>query len=173
MEEEWEVCNDGGFIYKRRRRLLPPPPSPVLHHPSEVEAHGRTRRSVALAKIRDRYSQEVALWEHIADACRSMTDNAEREKTRGSSCEASSSRREEVSATEMPETSNLLDKLLLQAEQQEAIIRDLTQMCDRAEALCKAQEEQFRDSLLQLPIWAPPQELMAALCDKFYRLVTY
>ncbi|KAI4320491.1 hypothetical protein MLD38_033968 [Melastoma candidum] len=166
MEEEWEVCNDGGFIFKRRRRLLPPPPSPLLHRLSEVEAHGRSRRSIALSKIRDRYRQEVALWEHIGDACRSMTEKSVMEETRDSSCKASSSRPEEVSANERPRKYKLVDKLLLQAERQEAIIHDLSQMCDRAEALCEAQEGQFRDSLLHLPIWASPRELMAALCDK-------
>lgn len=53
-----------------------------------------------------------------------------------------------------------------QAERRQDIIRDLTHMCDVAEALCEAQEEQFKQSLLELPVWASPRELMAALCDQ-------
>jgi hypothetical protein len=53
----------------------------------------------------------------------------------------------------------------MQVEAQEAIVRDLSNLCDVAEAMCNAQEEQLKQSLIDLPIWASPPELMASLCD--------
>lgn len=52
-----------------------------------------------------------------------------------------------------------------QAETQEAIIQDASNLCDIAESLCRAREEEFKQSLMDLPVWASPQDLMAALSD--------
>lgn len=53
----------------------------------------------------------------------------------------------------------------MQAEAQEAIIGDVSNLCDIAEAMCSEQEEQITQSLLDLPIWGSPRELMNSLCD--------
>lgn len=53
----------------------------------------------------------------------------------------------------------------LQVEAQEAIIHDISNLCDIAEAMCCKQEQQFKQSLFDLPIWSSPVELMKALCD--------
>jgi len=50
-------------------------------------------------------------------------------------------------------------------EAQEAIIRDVSNLCDIAEAVCAKREEQFKQTLFDLPIWASPNDLMEALCD--------
>lgn len=55
--------------------------------------------------------------------------------------------------------------LTTQVEAQEAIVRDVSNLCDVAEAMCNAQEEQLNQSLINLPIWAAPHELIASLCD--------
>lgn len=52
-----------------------------------------------------------------------------------------------------------------QAEAQEAIIQDVSNLCDVAEAMCDEQEEQLNQSYFDLPIWASPGDLMASLCD--------
>lgn len=54
----------------------------------------------------------------------------------------------------------------MQAESQEAIIRNVSNLCDIAEAMCNAEEEQLNKSLIDLPIWSSPRELMASLCDE-------
>ncbi|KAK9290057.1 hypothetical protein L1049_008221 [Liquidambar formosana] len=51
------------------------------------------------------------------------------------------------------------------AEAQEATIRDASNLCDVAEAICNAQEEHLKNSFIDLPIWASLRELMASLCD--------
>lgn len=58
----------------------------------------------------------------------------------------------------------LLSKL--QAEAQEAIIHDISNVCDVAEAMCNAQQEQIVQSFVNLPVWSSPRELMASLCDE-------
>jgi len=52
----------------------------------------------------------------------------------------------------------------MQVEAQEAIIRDVSNLCDVAEAMCNAQEEQMKQSFIDLPIWTSPHELIASLC---------
>lgn len=57
----------------------------------------------------------------------------------------------------------------MQVEAQEAIIRDASNLCDIAEAMCNAHEEEANQSLIDLPIWAlpaSPRELLASLCDQ-------
>ena len=61
----------------------------------------------------------------------------------------------------------------MQVEAQEAIVRDLSNLCDVAEAMCNAQEEQLKQSLIDLPIWASPHELMASLCDDWVSSVRF
>ena len=54
----------------------------------------------------------------------------------------------------------------LQAEAEEAIIQDASNLCDMAEAICSQQEELMKQSLLDLPVWGSPRELMSFLCDE-------
>ena len=54
----------------------------------------------------------------------------------------------------------------MQAESQEIIIRDVSNLCDIAEAMCNTQEERLKQSYFDLPIWASPRDLMASLCDE-------
>lgn len=54
---------------------------------------------------------------------------------------------------------------IIQVEAQEAIIHDFSNLCDVAEAMCHNQEEEFKQLLFNLPIWALPHELMELLCD--------
>ena len=55
---------------------------------------------------------------------------------------------------------------IVQVEAQEAIIRNVSKLCDIAEALCMTEENQLKQRLIDLPIWASPRELMASLCDE-------
>lgn len=88
------------------------PPTPSLR-PHEEVTHGRRRGFAALSKATDRYHHEVALREHLSDACRSMRENAERDNTRAPSIEVSSSR-EDVSAGGGTDIANIVHKLLFQ-----------------------------------------------------------
>ena len=62
----------------------------------------------------------------------------------------------------------IMEVFTMQVEAQEAIIRDASNLCDIAEAMCNAHEEEANQSLIDLPIWAlpaSPRELLASLCD--------
>lgn len=56
--------------------------------------------------------------------------------------------------------------LTVKVEAQEAIIRNVSKLCDIAEALCNTEEDRLKQRLIDLPIWASPHELMASLCDE-------
>lgn len=56
---------------------------------------------------------------------------------------------------------------VLQVEAQEALINNVANLCDAAEALCNAQEERSKQAILDLPVWSSsPRELMNSLCDE-------
>lgn len=55
----------------------------------------------------------------------------------------------------------------MQAEAQEAIIGDVSNLCDMVETMCSAQEEDLAQSLIDLPVWGSPRELMKSLCDQW------
>lgn len=54
----------------------------------------------------------------------------------------------------------------MQAEAQEAIIQDVSNLCDVVEAMCSVQDEQLKQSFIDLPVWRSPRDLMASLCDE-------
>ncbi|KAI6700757.1 hypothetical protein NL676_015081 [Syzygium grande] len=150
-DDEWELCNDDGFIYKRKKRRLDPsaaaaaPPPPPPPDPLAEERHRRER------KRRAQKARELQL-------------EREKEKERASS--SSSGSADDELDRQRRDFGSAIDKLLLQAEAQEALINDVSNLCDVAEALSSVQEEQLKQSLFDLPVWASPQELMAALCDE-------
>lgn len=61
----------------------------------------------------------------------------------------------------------------MQAEAQESIIADVSSLCDTVEAMCRAEEEDFAQSLIDLPIWGSPRELMRSLCDEWEEVGRY
>ncbi|KAL8138062.1 hypothetical protein V2J09_004063 [Rumex salicifolius] len=166
--DDWELVNDDGFVYKRKRRRLDPsaiarpadpPPDP------ELEARRRReRKRVALLKVRHKYQKEIALWEHLSNTLSAMersTKEKQDERDAGETllqdnCGTVNGGFQGVS---------LLDELLSQAEGQEAIIHHITSLCDVAEAICDAEEENVKKSLLDLPVWGSPHELMTSLCE--------
>ncbi|KAI8537102.1 hypothetical protein RHMOL_Rhmol10G0308200 [Rhododendron molle] len=56
--------------------------------------------------------------------------------------------------------------IVAQVETEEEIIHDVSNRCDMAEAICNLQEERMKQSLVDLPVWGSPRELMASLCDE-------
>ncbi|KAK8958500.1 hypothetical protein KSP40_PGU015322 [Platanthera guangdongensis] len=64
-DDEWEVCNDDGFIYKRRRLALPEGPSPT---DIEVELRRQkcARKWRCLRAIHDKYQREIDQWEGLS-----------------------------------------------------------------------------------------------------------
>ncbi|KAL3813827.1 hypothetical protein ACJIZ3_015095 [Penstemon smallii] len=173
--DEWELVNDDGFVYKRKKRFLdltatsssaPPPPDPALER-----KHRRERKKRALLKLRDKYLKEISQWELLSNTLKEMEHNAqaqqlERQEPYPTTSFGGPSSSEENSSSNST-CRKLVDDLLSQVEAQEAIIGDVANLCDVAEALCRAQEERLKQQFADLPIWEPsPNELIEALCEE-------
>ncbi|KAG6720077.1 hypothetical protein I3842_03G040500 [Carya illinoinensis] len=176
--DEWELYNDDGFVYKRKKRRLDPAAAaqtPSNTDPEAEERNRRERKRATLLKLKARYQSEIDRWELLSDALRAMEEKYRHSQSQSSVRQQQLSEREEkeptasfsASSLHLPEFVNgsLVDELLLQVEAEEAVIHDVSHLCDVAEAMCSAQEERLKQSLIDLPIWASPHELIASLCD--------
>ncbi|TXG54738.1 hypothetical protein EZV62_019994 [Acer yangbiense] len=166
--DEWELCNDDGFVYKRKkRRLDDPPPPPQLPDPEAEERERRQRKRKALLNLKTHYQKEIDHWDVLSNTLRDLQEKTQQRRHQGiremDSFLGSASKL--VQETQVGHES-LVDELLLKTEAQEAIIRDVSNLCDVAETMCNAQEEWVMQSLVDLPVWSSPRELMASLCDE-------
>ncbi|KAH7847522.1 hypothetical protein Vadar_027175 [Vaccinium darrowii] len=174
-EDEWEPFNDDGFICKRKKRprldpttttssSAPPPPDPAAE-----ERNRRERKKRALIKLRDKYQKEIDQWEHLSNTLKTLQNKAltTQQQVQWNEEETSASCDLVMGLHQSPDISGrrLLDDLIVQAEAEEEIIRDVSNLCDMAEAICNQQEEHTTQSLVDLPVWGSPRELMASLCD--------
>ncbi|PIN02652.1 hypothetical protein CDL12_24829 [Handroanthus impetiginosus] len=174
--DEWELVNDDGFVHKRKKRprLDPSATSSAASQPPDpaVERkHRRERKKKALLKLKDKYLQEISRWELLANALKEMEQNATAQSVRRQEMHSTTSFAEASGSEEHLASDStrrrVVDDLLSQVEAQEAIIRDVSNLCDVAESLCSAQEERLKQQLTDLPIWEPsPLELMAALGEQ-------
>ncbi|KAL4309617.1 hypothetical protein GQ457_01G039390 [Hibiscus cannabinus] len=173
-DDDWELCNDDGFIYKRRkRRHLLTEPAPVPADPEEEETRRREWKRKNLLRVKEKYRKEIEEWEILSGTLKAMQDKALgfqiQQQGRMKSREAEETQRTAAASSGSGKTDNasgsLVDELLSQAEAQEMVIRDVANLCDIAEAMCNAQEERANQTYLDLPIWASPRDLMASLCD--------
>ncbi|XP_013725043.2 uncharacterized protein LOC106428840 [Brassica napus] len=169
-DEEWELCNDDGFVFKRekRSRISNPgetsnPANPELD-PAAEERNRRMRKKRTLAKLRSKYRSEIQQWEALSNRFNTMQEKAaqfqtsQREEERLNANEATSFHDGSSSA------SIYLDELLSMTEAQEVIINDVTNMCEVAESITRVEEEETKQSLFDLDVWSSPTNLMASLC---------
>ncbi|KAL3526371.1 hypothetical protein ACH5RR_011027 [Cinchona calisaya] len=170
-DDEWELINDDGFVYRRKRRIpsattsAPPPLDPAV-----VEKNRLERKKMALLKLKDKHQQEIHQWEHWSNTLNEMQQKSlilQQQKSREQNNASTSSSDEFIASPSQSsdvDCRHLVDELLSQAESQEAIIKHISNLCDLAEGLCSASEERFKKSFTELPIWGlSPQELMASL----------
>ncbi|CAI9111137.1 OLC1v1011279C1 [Oldenlandia corymbosa var. corymbosa] len=175
IDEEWELVNDDGFVYKRKKRprlestadvasaSAPPPPDPAVE-----EKNRRQRKKMALLKLREKYQQEILQWEQLSNRLNEVQQKSpilqKHKSAESNEVSASSSPQPET----LPGSSGrqLVDELLSLAEAQEAIIEDLSNLCDIAEGLCSKREEEMKKKFTELPIWkSSPRELIVSLCQ--------
>ncbi|XP_031260214.1 uncharacterized protein LOC116118366 [Pistacia vera] len=164
--DEWELCNDDGFIYKRKKRRLAEPSASQPTDPEEEERHRKERKRKALLKLKKHYQKEISQWELLSSTLHAMQEKTQDKRLQNVE-ETPSFLDSGSNLVEETETGcgSVVDELLLQVEAQEAIIHDVSNLCDVAEAMCNAQEEQLNQSFVNLPVWSSPRELMASLCD--------
>ncbi|XP_011003115.1 PREDICTED: uncharacterized protein LOC105109944 [Populus euphratica] len=170
--EEWELRHDDdGFTYKiLKRQRLTDPSAAVSQLPftdPKLEAkQRRERKRNTLLKLKNQYQNEIHKWEVLSNTLRSMEEKTKEVKQAASYLGSSNS---SVVKKSEDSSGSLVDELLLQAETQEVIIRDISNLCDVAEAMCDAQQEQLVQSFIDLPVWSSPRELMKSLCDDVER----
>ncbi|CAN6702789.1 unnamed protein product [Malus baccata var. baccata] len=184
--QEWEVCNDDGFVFKRRKRrrvdpdadesVPAPPSSSAADLQEDPQKLRRERRRKFLLKLRDKHQAEIDQWELLSSTLRAMEERARQlqrqreeeeqhrieEREREDTASLDRSGVLEIQGTESG-CGSLVDELLLQVDAHAAIIGDVSSLCDTAEALCKEEEEQITPLFFGIPICSSPRELMRSL----------
>ncbi|XP_021814068.1 uncharacterized protein LOC110756889 [Prunus avium] len=184
-DEDWELVNEDGFVFKRRKKrrvdpsadssLRAPPSASAADLQEDAEKLRRERKKKSLLKLKTQYQAEIDQWDLLSSTLRAVEERTCHlqeqqqqhrltEKDREKTASLAGSGPSEPQGSESV-CGSVVDELLLQAEAQEAIIGDVSNLCDIAEAMCSEQEEQITQSLLDLPIWGSPRELMNSLCD--------
>ncbi|KAL4568300.1 hypothetical protein LXL04_023909 [Taraxacum kok-saghyz] len=169
-DEEWELVNDDGFVYRRLKRLrldptvstssATPPPDTAAE-----ERNRKERKKSILLKLKARYQQEIQQWEHLSNTLKALQDRTPTQPP--------------PTALPHPPVSQLVDHsmncsyhelaetLLIQVEAQEASINEFSTLCDVAEVLCSAHEQLLKQPFVSLPIWeSSPRKLITSLCNK-------
>lgn len=75
-DDEWELCNEDGFVYKRRRKrprqAAAPPPPPAGPSEEDMREWRLQRRRRALLKLREESRSEIRQWEGFAGELQQM-----------------------------------------------------------------------------------------------------
>ncbi|KAK4367421.1 hypothetical protein RND71_011213 [Anisodus tanguticus] len=163
-DDEFELVNDDGFVYKRRKKSSLDPTlsaAPKLPDPAVEKKNRLERKKRALMKIKEKYEKEIQQWELLSNTFKAMQKNVETQQ------ETTFTDSPDPPATSSdPTCSPLVDQLLAQVEAQEAVIGNISKLCDVVESFCDAQEEKIKQSVLDLPIWAhAPSDLISSLCE--------
>ncbi|GLJ15836.1 hypothetical protein SUGI_0261190 [Cryptomeria japonica] len=154
LEDEWEVVNDDGFVYKRRKKQrvydspIPTESSISKHNDDQYIKQRRQTKKMALLKLKEKYEKEIKDWESLSQML---------ERTPAS---AHLPMKEPTPSPAVPETQtgnsckSVLRDLLLQVEVQEAFIQDATTLCNLAEMMCDSHEQVLKQPFFDLPVWA-------------------
>ncbi|GJM85427.1 hypothetical protein PR202_ga01873 [Eleusine coracana subsp. coracana] len=163
-DEDYEICNDNGFVYKRRRGLYPDvaPPSTQVVGP-DPEAARRRCRLRALLRLRAQRLRELERWEALerkVQAQPSTTSGPPPPQASPASPGAAATAATSQSASVLDD---LLARVAVQAEVEEAILKKVSGLCDEVDALCRAHEEDVVDAITTLPLWGDPKDLLLSL----------
>lgn len=175
-DDEWELINDDGFVYRRRKHPRVNLPSStsasasalLLPDPAVEEQNHRERKKKALLKLKHKYQQEIEQWVHLSNTLNEMQQKSLISSQQQNFPVVGQQQKSPVPPDQSLDSTcwKLVDELLLQAEAQESIIEDIARLCDMVETLCSAREENFTKSFTELPVWASkPHELMTKLCE--------
>ncbi|KAJ4877875.1 Uncharacterized protein Rs2_42893 [Raphanus sativus] len=170
-DEDWELCNEDGFVYKRIRRISDPgettsnPVDPGLD-PAAEERNRRKRQKRTLVKLRSKYQREIQQWEILSNSFDAMREKAAGGFQTTSQQEGDDDRlnANEATSSHGSSASVFLDELLSMAEAQEVIINDVSNLCEVVEEIIRVEEEETKQSLFDLDVWSSPRNLMASLC---------
>ncbi|KAK1383857.1 hypothetical protein POM88_021592 [Heracleum sosnowskyi] len=168
-EDEWELINDDGFVYNCKKRVRlditattsAPPPDPLVE-----DKNRKIRKKKALWNLKQKYQAELSRWELLSNTLRDLNFQAQNAEKVFDKIDLEKRGAELAAEVSGFSRCGLVDELLAQAEAEEAMINNIANLCDAAEALCDAQEERSKQVILDLPVWSSsPRELMNSLCD--------
>ncbi|KAI3931292.1 hypothetical protein MKX01_040209 [Papaver californicum] len=179
-EDEWVLCNDNGFVYKKKKRKREEKSSSSTTTTSdggivdlEIELKKKVlrRRKHTLMKLKDKYKKECVHWGNLSNRLKEIEERNQQQlqlqlQSQPSTGTSGYKVREIGQMIESCFLGSLIDDLLLQEEMREGMIRDLSDLCDAAEVMFKAEEEQLKQSFFDLPVWASPRSLLASLSDQ-------
>ncbi|KAJ3675296.1 hypothetical protein LUZ60_004338 [Juncus effusus] len=166
--DEWEICNDSGFVYKRRRRDDGGQPSASASAPAEAAPSNeaelrrgrRARRRKCLVGLRGKYRREMEQWERIYERVMELNEGV---PVGGGDLVKNGDALRSVADLEDSSRFQAIDELLAQVESQEAILRKINEICDNIDALCEQKQEKLFNSMIALPIWENSQTLYESL----------
>lgn len=80
-DDEWELYNDDGFVYKRKKRRLDPAAAAAEAaqtnvDPQAEERSRRERKRRTLLKLKTQYQREIDQWELLSNRLRAMEEKA-------------------------------------------------------------------------------------------------
>ncbi|KFK33097.1 hypothetical protein AALP_AA6G330800 [Arabis alpina] len=161
-DEEWELCNDDGFIYKRRKETIAGessnPPDPELD-PEEEERNRKKRKRKILLKLKRKYQKEIDHWDILSNTLCALQEKSK---------VVSSLSETRVQIEKVASSSSIrplfLDELLIMEEAREGFIKNVSSVCEVAEGICRVEEEEEKEMFFNLPVWGTPQDLMESLC---------
>ncbi|CAH8383418.1 unnamed protein product [Eruca vesicaria subsp. sativa] len=172
-DQDWVLCNDDGFVFKRIQNSEPPgetsnPVVPELD-PAVVERNRRKRKKTTLLNLKSKYQREIHQWEILSNRFNATQEKASRfqttqEREERLNAEAASFR-DSRARENNNSASSFLDELLSIAEAQEVMINDVSNLCEVAENIVRVEEEEVKQTLFDLDVWSSPKNLMASLCD--------
>ncbi|XP_076954358.1 uncharacterized protein LOC143628743 [Bidens hawaiensis] len=168
-EDDWELVNDDGFIYRRPKRLRPestvaaadPPPDPAAEAKARAE-----RKKGLLLKLKTKYQQEIAHWELLSNTLRALQERTQNQPVVAVQPVVDDTVSNLNGGSLGDSYQELAGTLLAQVEAQEATINEISRLCDSVEALCDAEEQRLKQPFIDLPIWeSSPRELITLLLE--------
>ncbi|WVZ74757.1 hypothetical protein U9M48_022900 [Paspalum notatum var. saurae] len=159
-EQEFEIRSDEGFVYKVPSGIYPDAaPSTQASAGPDPKAAGLRRRRRALLRLRAKRLRQLSRWEALASELLAPLP-----APRPPASQSPPSSPHPVAA-DAPASTSVLDELIAQAEVQAELLKKLSQWCDESNMLCDAQEAAIVDSIVALPLWGNPSDLVASLCS--------
>lgn len=162
-ENEWEVVNDDGFVYKRQKsKYSAPAPFPsntTANNDDQYLKQRRLLKKAGLLNLKSRYALEIKEWESLSQMSQTAATSIINSSINPKSSSSSPPQTQIQNARKY-----IFRELLQQAEAQETFIQEVTSFCNAAELMCEVHEQDFRRSALDFLIWDSPTTLVHSLC---------
>ncbi|KAI3991731.1 hypothetical protein MKX01_038129 [Papaver californicum] len=165
--DEWDIWNDDGFVCKRRRRGRSKINTPADHIATmdQLKKKNKKRKKMILMKLRDEYKREIQEWEKLSNILSTLNQEKTQSQKSSSSVMDSAMTKSYIFSDDFVCQNLFIDELLLQAEAQEAIILNLSNLCDAAEAKIILDKQQFMQSMMNIPLLGSPRSILVSLSD--------